>query len=409
MEEGVTTNSGIFGEILPGNVAGQTFTPLHDGLDGIEVLVGTYARENRCTFRFALLDGAGPGRKETAVVEIPASEIPDNLWIRFPFQPVRDSAGKPLYFTIESPDAAPGNALTLWTSEEAPNPKMSMFANHKPCKGTLCFRPHYAGLEKDPYFREWEAWSRDEKLAFTMMDGSSSEEEIQERGTLVADVLGRILGLQKEHRVLEVGCGVGRISRELAPKVRAYTCLDISPGLLERAQKRMDHLSHVTFVPLDDPELTVFPDASFDRIFSHIVFFHLPREQVFAYLQQFARLLTADGLAYFDTWNLVHPRGFQRWLLEIHLHRKGEKPHAHNRFQTKEEMDFLVSAAGLETVLSTRSTLLHYVVAPAPCDGEHRPAPLSPEEFEEELQRLFAVYPELDPESENDPFAIPLP
>jgi len=67
--------------------------------------------------------------------------------------------------------------------------------------------------------------------------------------------------------VLEMGCGTGIVTVEIAPNVREMTGIDISPKMIARAQEkaRRQNLKNVTFKVLDASELP-FPDHAFDVI-----------------------------------------------------------------------------------------------------------------------------------------------
>ena len=67
--------------------------------------------------------------------------------------------------------------------------------------------------------------------------------------------------------VLEMGCGTGIVTVEIAPNVREMTGIDISPKMIAKAQEkaRRQNLKNVTFKVLDASELP-FPDHAFDVI-----------------------------------------------------------------------------------------------------------------------------------------------
>ena len=46
----------------------------------------------------------------------------------------------------------------------------------------------------------------------------------------------RLLGLEKD--VLDLGCGIGRVALAIAPRARSVLGLDVSPGMIDEAQRR---------------------------------------------------------------------------------------------------------------------------------------------------------------------------
>jgi len=98
-------------------------------------------------------------------------------------------------------------------------------------------------------------------------------------------------------RVLDFGCGAGRLSQALAEHADQVVGLDVSAPMLETARSldRSDGRCH--FVLTEDADLRAFPDASFDLVYSERVLQHLPRPVLESYLAEFVRVLRPGGLA----------------------------------------------------------------------------------------------------------------
>jgi ubiquinone/menaquinone biosynthesis C-methylase UbiE len=85
----------------------------------------------------------------------------------------------------------------------------------------------------------------------------------------------RILNRIRGDRILEVGVGTGN-NLPYYPKGLRVDAIDISPRMLERAQKRASGLKiSVMFQEMDAQELA-FPDHVFDTIFATFVFCSVP-------------------------------------------------------------------------------------------------------------------------------------
>ena len=124
------------------------------------------------------------------------------------------------------------------------------------------------------------------------------------------------LGLRPEHRLLDVGCGVGRAARSFVPylDVGNYFGIDISPKALEYAIE----LSHTEGWSERKPTFWFNPhielDEEFDFLWAHSVFTHLPGWQIekmihnaakivknkFAFTYKFADKLRRSGLKQFQ-------------------------------------------------------------------------------------------------------------
>ena len=82
----------------------------------------------------------------------------------------------------------------------------------------------------------------------------------------VVQLLERLDVLGPERRVLDVGCGIGRIAQALAGKVAKITGIDIAPGMIQAARQRCAGLPDVTLLPTSGRDLSPFPAAAFDLV-----------------------------------------------------------------------------------------------------------------------------------------------
>jgi SAM-dependent methyltransferase len=142
------------------------------------------------------------------------------------------------------------------------------------------------------------------------------------------EFLGHFLtlaGLKPGDRVLDIGCGIGRMARVLVPVLRAppgsYDGFDVSRTGIDwcrahypqnQAPFRFKHVDahHPEYNPdgTDNAEQLRFPydDDSFDLAIATSVFTHLLDVAVTHYLHETARVLAPHGRL-FCTWLLVDP------------------------------------------------------------------------------------------------------
>lgn len=100
---------------------------------------------------------------------------------------------------------------------------------------------------------------------------------------------------------IDVGCGVGRITRALAQRFNAAVGVDISPVMVEQARALNRDHPNCNFVAQGDPRLPAFEDASADLLYSNQVLQHLPtRRDIAEYIANFMRVLTDGGVAIFQ-------------------------------------------------------------------------------------------------------------
>jgi len=126
----------------------------------------------------------------------------------------------------------------------------------------------------------------------------------------------------RECRVVEIGCGIGRMTEWFAADFGWVDALDVSPAMLETARQRLGHLPNIAFHLGQGSDLSPVADASADLVFSYIVFQHIPsREAIEGYVRDAARVLRDGGMFKFQLNGDQSPAylGHQRdtWLGEV--------------------------------------------------------------------------------------------
>ncbi|OGX08855.1 MAG: hypothetical protein A2Z88_09925 [Omnitrophica WOR_2 bacterium GWA2_47_8] len=108
-----------------------------------------------------------------------------------------------------------------------------------------------------------------------------------------------------EMSVLEVGCGAGFFTCEIAKTGAKITAVDISPDLLKLAYRQVKD-KNVTFMVGDAHNLN-FIDNYFDIIVGSSILHHLEVEQA---LKEFYRVLKPGGSICFTEPNMLNPQIF---------------------------------------------------------------------------------------------------
>ena len=200
----------------------------------------------------------------------------------------------------------------------------------------------------------WDFKASTTQGAMIAVDGSDSEEVVRLTGAYTARQVSAALDLRPTDRVLELGCGVGRIGRELAPKVAHWHGADISANMLKVAGERLAGCANVGFTELTRASLQPLSDASFDKAYCVAVFIHMDKEDFYLYLEDLARVLKPGGLLYFDTWNLASAVGWRRYAMECNQYRSADptqrKDVARNQFSTPDEVRAFLEHAGFRTL-----------------------------------------------------------
>jgi hypothetical protein len=139
--------SGLAGELLDGHTFGQTFTLQYDGLYRVDLYTATYARENLHPVIFRIqpspsvpLPRSGEGSTDDLVrLELPAAQISNSGPTVITFPPLADTAGRTLYFSVESPGSVPGDAITVYRDEEDVYSGGQMYVDGQPTSGDIAF------------------------------------------------------------------------------------------------------------------------------------------------------------------------------------------------------------------------------------------------------------------------------
>lgn len=84
--------------------------------------------------------------------------------------------------------------------------------------------------------------------------------------------------MENKH-ILELGCGIGRLTGEIAKQAAHITACDFMENLVGENQKRHSYLSNISFQTLDVTQAE-FQEASFDVVFSNWLLMYLSDSEV---------------------------------------------------------------------------------------------------------------------------------
>jgi ubiquinone/menaquinone biosynthesis C-methylase UbiE len=95
--------------------------------------------------------------------------------------------------------------------------------------------------------------------------------------------------------VLDLGCGVGRVARELEPHVREIDAVDVSEEMICQAREYVGPSSRIRFHVNDGFTLPQLSDDSIDFAFSLLTMHHVTRPAFESYLRELHRVLRPGG------------------------------------------------------------------------------------------------------------------
>jgi SAM-dependent methyltransferase len=119
-----------------------------------------------------------------------------------------------------------------------------------------------------------------------------------------ASILPRIRHFFPAPSVLEIAPGHGRWSQFLVKGSSEYTGVDLNPECTETCRRRFNNVPHAKFVTNDGKSLDAVEDGSIDFAFSFDSLVHVELDVLSAYIEELAKKLSPDGVAFLHHSNL---------------------------------------------------------------------------------------------------------
>jgi SAM-dependent methyltransferase len=163
---------------------------------------------------------------------------------------------------------------------------------------------------------DWELRARTNAPFYICTDSAATPESFAAGGE--RDLREQILDglpVSPDWRALEIGCGMGRLLRPLSERVASAVGVDLSQEMIARAR---DYCAARPNVELHrtDGGLEFLPDASFDFVYSYIVFQHVPRKAyIQRYLREASRVLKPGGILRVQVDGRSR-QFFRRWIAD---------------------------------------------------------------------------------------------
>ncbi len=192
--------------------------------------------------------------------------------------------------------------------------------------------------------RYWDEMAKKPSSARdAILAGYVRESEFDESGRI--DARSLILPhIKHGDRVVDVGCGIGRIAKWVAPHCRDLLALDISEGMLSLAAKRLHAQDNLQFAHIPLSLKLPVRSRSVDFVYLYHVFEHLEREDAFRILCQIRRILKPAGSALLQFSlldNVDNQQEFLRWSND------GDEEGVRSRFYTEREIELLLGMSSL--------------------------------------------------------------
>jgi SAM-dependent methyltransferase len=157
--------------------------------------------------------------------------------------------------------------------------------------------------------REWDERARENARFYVnteRQDWTDAEFFRSGERTVSEEILTDMINIcqgkdPKRMRVLEIGCGAGRVTRALAQIFGEVYGVDISGEMVRQARAALAGLRNVHIFQNSGKDLDVLESTRFDFAFSSIVFQHIPsREVIESYVREVRRRLRRGRLFKFQ-------------------------------------------------------------------------------------------------------------
>ncbi len=154
--------------------------------------------------------------------------------------------------------------------------------------------------------KAWDEAAKDDALWSVLSQAGKrqkSDEFFQTGVDEIEAIMGYLAGLGigiPKNRALDFGCGPGRLSQALARHFDEVDGVDISPSMITLGNRFNRFAGTCRYHLNASDDLAIFPDETFDFVYSNITLQHMEPVYARRYLQEFFRLLRRDGVLIFQ-------------------------------------------------------------------------------------------------------------
>lgn len=202
---------------------------------------------------------------------------------------------------------------------------------------------------RSEYKKVWSALSTTDDQAKLHVIGVTEEAALQATGEETLGFLQESVGIREDDVVLEIGCGIGRVGKVVAPLCRKWIGCDVASNMLSIASERLSDLPDVELKEISGYDLRGVEDASVDVVYCTVVFMHLEAWDRYSYVLEAFRVLRPNGRIYVDNINLCSDGGWK--VFETHRAFSPESRPSHmTQNSTPQEMETYLTRAGFSDV-----------------------------------------------------------
>lgn len=166
----------------------------------------------------------------------------------------------------------------------------------------------------------WNARAREDALFFIDTRRQFKSDELTsfwERGARDLQTMLQPLGVEVSPSdvALDIGCGVGRLTRALAQRAKLVYGIDVSNEMIARAREFHQDVPNIRWLHGDGLSLRPLENGCIDAVVSAVVFQHIPDPEItYGYFREIGRVLRPGG------WAAVHVSNDPK----VHIRRPGQ-------------------------------------------------------------------------------------
>ena len=202
---------------------------------------------------------------------------------------------------------------------------------------------------RSQYKAVWTALSNTHDRAKLSVTGTAEETQLLASGAASLGALQQTIGIHPRDVVLEVGCGVGRVGKHVAPLCQRWIGCDVSANMLRFAAERLRDLPNVELKEISGYHLQGVAEASCDVVYCMVVFMHLETWDRYNYVLEAARVLRPGGRLYVDNVNLCSEEGWAVFEAHRRFPPDARPPHI-TECSTPQELETYLKRAGFSEI-----------------------------------------------------------
>lgn len=143
-------------------------------------------------------------------------------------------------------------------------------------------------------------------IASNLEYGSPDEQRFWDSGEEEVAAALREAGVEGGRVAVDIGCGIGRLSKALAKRFDRVEARDVSTRMVALARERLEPLGNVNVGEVPGDGSLDLADASADLVFSLQVFQHIPlRTVTLRYIAEAGRVLEPGGAFVFQLRSML--------------------------------------------------------------------------------------------------------